>query len=203
MIWGIFRSIFLSFFSPPSHPLLFFYFFLSFKSIVCLEWLVSQSLFHMIWAASKSLGCGAHRHGRGGGGVTAHRKSTKLNINPGCRTKWLKPRKTKKAIVYSCECRAAFWGGEVDLTLFLNCYWSRFLRLLKQWVFKEKQKKAKNNTCRFVEICLKVSATEYKWCYCKINRRVGVCIQHTHKGSSMSAHFSKHLNTKRYSQDIL
>lgn len=38
VIWGIFRSIFLSFSPPPFHPLFFSFIPLYFKSIVCLEW---------------------------------------------------------------------------------------------------------------------------------------------------------------------
>lgn len=88
VIWGIFRSIVLSL--PPLHllPTLF-----CIKNIVCVGVCVwneasDQSVFvPVIWAASKSLGCGALRcRGKGWwlGGV-AHRKSTELNINPGCQ----------------------------------------------------------------------------------------------------------------------
>lgn len=94
VIWGIFRSIVLSF-SPQSLTQSFF--FCIKKHSVCVfgvRLLISQSLFHVIWAASKSLGCGAHWRckrkkgdgGLGGGGEgLAHRKSTELNINPGCQ----------------------------------------------------------------------------------------------------------------------
>lgn len=125
VIWGIFRSIVSSFFVSVSHPL---FFFSPLESIVFV-WseVAGQSLFPVIWAASKSLGCGAHRHRkrkkRGEG--SAHRKSTKLNINPGCRDRMALATEDKEGhCLFFCECRAAFWergGGNKLPFVFLNC----------------------------------------------------------------------------------
>lgn len=99
--------------------------FLVLKSIVCVcVWVCicvcveggSWSVFvPVIWAASKSLGCGAHRCKRrkkGGGGVcggVAHRKSTELNINPGCQERMALAVEDKEGHCFFWV--QGFWGG--------------------------------------------------------------------------------------------
>lgn len=68
--------------------------------------------------------------GKGRGGCSAHRKSTDLNINPGCQDRMALATEDKEGhcffllffFLFSCECRAAFWSGDMDSTFsFLNC----------------------------------------------------------------------------------
>lgn len=93
VIWGIFRSIFLSFFSlSTSHPLFFCLSLSLLKSIVCLEfsgWSVglcslrSEQLQSLLAVELTDMGKGKRRWGDWEvGGGSAHRKSTKLNIKP-------------------------------------------------------------------------------------------------------------------------
>lgn len=78
VIWGIFRSIVLSFFFLHSSLTIF----LSFhKTASCLEWngWSVKSLFPVIWAASKSLSCGAHRWRKRKGGLECRLTGNQLN----------------------------------------------------------------------------------------------------------------------------
>lgn len=123
VIWGIFRSIFLSFFFLSVSPTLF----LSVKSIVCLEWsgwsvslcsLWSEQLQSLLAVELTDIGKGKERGG------TAHRKSTKLNINPGCRERMALATEDKEGhclFLWVQGCILRRGGGHNITFLFVNC----------------------------------------------------------------------------------
>lgn len=185
VIWGIFRSIVLSF--PPPLPLICF-FSLPFRSLLekhsvclvagevslCSLW--SEQLQSLLAVAFTDIGNGRVVFWR----VGAHRKSTELNINPGCQDRMAVTMEDKEGHCLYLRVQGCIISGRVcvdftdsdSYTVLLK----QFLTITESGMGRKKErkleKKKKKKRCRSGHEMLKNKRNQNPDCYVVLLRQV-------------------------------